>query len=142
MTSFYGSIASEPGAGAAGGLGAGARYFLNAKIVAGSSWLMDKVHFNRALLKADFIITGEGKIDSSTWGGKVVSEVVKRCDKVFKQTILVSGAFESSANFPLFLDEQDVFTISSRSSDSADSIARAAEILEQIGEEVALKYLN
>jgi glycerate kinase len=142
IASFFGSIASEPGAGAAGGLGAGARYFLNAKIVAGSSWVMDKVHFNRALLKADFIITGEGKIDSSTWGGKVVSEVVKRCDKVFKQTILVSGAFEGSANFPLFLDENDVFTIASRATDSADSLSRAAEILEQIGEEIALKYLN
>lgn len=142
ITSFFGSIASEPGAGAAGGLGAGARYFLNAKIVAGSSWIMDKVHFNRALLKADFIITGEGKIDSSTWGGKVVSEVVKRSDKVFKQTILVSGDFESSANFPLFLDENDVFTIASRSTDATDSIERAAEILEQIGEEIALKYLN
>jgi glycerate kinase len=103
---------------------------------------MDKVHFNRALLKADFIITGEGKIDSSTWGGKVVSEVVKRSDKVFKQTILVSGDFESSANFPLFLDENDVFTIASRSTDATDSIERAAEILEQIGEEIALKYLN
>lgn len=142
MASFFGSISSDPGAGAAGGLGAGARYFLNAKIVAGSSWVVDKVHFNRALLKADFIITGEGKIDSSTWGGKVVSEVVKRCDKVFKQTILVSGAFESSANFPLFLDENDVFTIASRATDSADSLSRAAEILEQIGEEIALKYLN
>ena len=142
ISSFFGSIASEPGAGAAGGLGAGARYFLNAKIVAGSSWIMDKVHFNRALLKADFIITGEGKIDSSTWGGKVVSEVVKRCDKVFKQTILVSGDLASSPNFPLFLDENDVFTIASRSTDSADSIAHAAEILEQIGEEIALKYLN
>jgi glycerate kinase len=139
---FFGSIASEPGAGAAGGLGAGARYFLQAIIVPGSSWIMDKVHFNRALLKADFIITGEGKIDSSTWGGKVVSEVVKRCDKVFKQTILVSGAFENSANFPLFLDENEVFTVASRSVDAADSFARAVEILEQIGEEIALKYLN
>jgi glycerate kinase len=142
VVKFFGSIASEPGAGAAGGLGAGARYFLNATIVPGSSWIMDKIHFNRALLKADFIITGEGKIDSSTWGGKVVSEVVKRCDKVFKQTILVSGAFESSANFPLFLDENEVFTLASRSADPADSLARAAEILEQIGEEIALKYLN
>ena len=142
IASFFESIASEPGAGAAGGLGAGARYFLGAKIVSGSGWVMDKVHFNRALLKADFIITGEGKIDSSTWGGKVVSEVIKRCDKVFKQTILVSGAFESSPNFPIFLDENDVFTISSRSTDLADSLSRAAEILEQIGEEIALKYLN
>lgn len=142
ITSIFGSIASEPGAGAAGGLGAGARYFLNAKIVAGSSWIMDKVHFNRALLKADFIITGEGKIDGSTWGGKVVSEVVKRCDKVFKQTILVSGDFESSANFPLFLDENEVFTIASHSLNTADAMSRAAEILEQIGEEIALKYLN
>jgi glycerate kinase len=139
---FFGSIASEAGAGAAGGLGAGARFFLNANIVSGSSWVMDKVHFNRALLKADFIITGEGKIDSSTWGGKVVSEVVKRCDKVFKQSILVSGAFESSPHFPLFLDENDVFTISSRALNSSDSVTRAAEILEQLGEEIALKYLN
>ncbi len=142
IAKFFGASASEPGAGAAGGLGAGARHFLQAKIVSGSSWIMDKVHFNRALLKADFIITGEGKIDSSTWGGKVVSEVVKRCDKVFKQTILVSGAFESSENFPLFLDENEVFTLASRAVDSADSFARAAEILEQIGEEIALKYLN
>ncbi len=142
VASFFGSIASEEGAGAAGGLGAGARYFLKAKIVSGSGWVMDKVHFNRALLKADFIITGEGKVDSSTWGGKVVSEVIKRSDKVFKQTILVSGAFESSTNFPLFLDENDVITISSRAKNADDSVARAAEILEQIGEEIALKYLN
>jgi glycerate kinase len=142
IASFFGSLATEAGAGAAGGLGAGALYFLKAKIVPGSSWVMDKVHFNRALLKADFIITGEGKIDSSTWDGKVVSEVVKRCDKVFKQTILVSGAFESSANFPLFLDENDVITISSRAANSIESLAHAAELLEQIGEEIALKYLN
>jgi len=142
IATFFGSIASEEGAGAAGGLGAGARYFLNAQLVSGSSWVMDKVHFNRALLKADFIITGEGKIDASTWGGKVVSEVIKRCDKVFKQTILVSGAFESSANFPIFLDENEVFTISSRAKEPKDSITRAAEILEQLGEEIALKYLN
>lgn len=134
--------ADIPGAGAAGGLGAGAVYFLGAKIVPGASWLMDKIHFNRALLKADFIITGEGKIDSSTWGGKVVSEVVKRCDKVLKQTILVSGAFESSTKFPIFLDENEVLTISSRAKDSKDSIHRASKLLEQIGEEIAIRYLN
>ncbi len=142
ISTIFGSISSEAGAGAAGGLGAGARFFLNANIVSGSSWVMDKVHFNRALLKADFIITGEGKIDSSTWGGKVVSEVVIRCDKVFKQTILVSGAFESSPHFPIFLDENEVFTISSRAKDLEDSVANAADILEQLGEEIALKYLN
>ncbi|MEY4459621.1 MAG: hypothetical protein RIT38_841, partial [Bacteroidota bacterium] len=53
-----------------------------------------------------------------------------------------SGAFESSTNFPLFLDETDVITISSRAKNAADSVARATEILEQIGEEIALKYLN
>ena len=142
IASFFASIAHEAGAGAAGGLGAGARYFLQAKIVPGASWLMDKIHFNRALLKADFIITGEGKIDYSTWGGKVVSEVVKRSDKVLKQTILVSGAFESSTKFPIFLDENDVFTISSRAKDPKDSILRAAELLENIGEEIALRYFN
>jgi hypothetical protein len=55
---------------------------------------------------------------------------------------LVSGAFENSANFPIFLDENEVITISSRAKDPKDSITRAAGILEQIGEEIALKYLN
>jgi hypothetical protein len=40
------------------------------------------------------------------------------------------------------LDENDVITISSRAVDSVESLTRAAELLEQIGEEIALKYLN
>jgi glycerate kinase len=130
-----------PGAGAAGGLGAGAVYFLEAKIVSGAEWLLNKVHLDRAIRKADYIITGEGKIDQQTWSGKLVANVVGRADKQFKQSILVCGTFEDEDKIPLFMDAKDIYSVLSESKSTADAMANAASYLEVIGEKIALKYL-
>ncbi len=133
--------AQTPGAGAAGGLGAGAVYFLGANIVSGAEWLLNKVHLDRAIRKADYIITGEGKIDQQTWSGKLVANVVGRADKQFKQTILVCGTFEDEEKIPLFMDSKDVYSVLNESTSKADAMANAASYLEVIGEKIALKYL-
>ncbi len=133
--------AQTPGAGAAGGLGAGAVYFLGAKIVSGAEWLLNKVHLDRAIRKADYVITGEGKIDQQTWSGKLVANVVGRADKQFKQTILVCGTFEDEEKIPLFMDAKDVYSVLNESTSKADAMANAASYLEVIGEKIALKYL-
>jgi glycerate kinase len=130
-----------PGAGAAGGLGAGAVYFLEAKIVSGAEWLLNKVHLDRAIRKADYIITGEGKIDQQTWSGKLVANVVGRADKQFKHSILVCGTFEDEDKIPLFMDAKDIYSVLSESKSTADAMANAASYLEVIGEKIALKYL-
>jgi glycerate kinase len=130
-----------PGAGAAGGLGAGAVYFLGANIVSGAEWLLNKVHLDRAIRKADYIITGEGKIDQQTWSGKLVANVVGRADKQFKQTILVCGTFEDEDKIPLFMDAKDIYSVLSESKNKADAMANAASYIEVIGEKIALKYL-
>jgi len=133
--------AQTPGAGAAGGLGAGAVYFLGAKIVSGAEWLLNKVHLDRAIRKADYVITGEGKIDQQTWSGKLVANVVGRADKQLKQTILVCGTFEDEEKIPLFMDAKDVYSVLNESTSKADAMANAAYYLEIIGEKIALKYL-
>jgi glycerate kinase len=130
-----------PGAGAAGGLGAGAVYFLGANIVSGAEWLLNKVHLDRSIRKADYIITGEGKIDQQTWSGKLVANVVGRADKQFKQSILVCGTFEDEDKIPLFMDAKDIYSVLSESKSTADAMANAASYLEVIGEKIALKYL-
>ena len=136
-----GIIGEMKGAGAAGGLGAGAIYFLHAEIAMGAEWLLNKIHFDRAVKKADYVITGEGKIDGQTWGGKLISQVIARCDKQFKQAILVCGVFEDPEKLPIFFDSKEVYSVRSKAKNAKDSMENAAIYLEQLGEEIALKYL-
>src|SRR5262249_13348426 len=68
-----------PGAGAAGGLGFGLRAFLGARLVRGAEHVMDLVGFDERLARADVVITGEGKLDRQSIGGKVVFGVARRC---------------------------------------------------------------
>lgn len=81
-------VAALPGAGAAGGLGAGAAAFLGATIRPGTEGLFEAVGFRELARRADLIITGEGKIDAQTRYGKVVAGVLR----VGKPTLAVCGS--------------------------------------------------
>lgn len=74
---FNRNISTVPGAGAAGGLGAGCLAFLNAELRSGIDVLLGAVGFSDMLAGADLVLTGEGKIDEQTPHGKVVSGVAK-----------------------------------------------------------------
>jgi len=135
------SISAQSGAGAAGGLGAGAVNFMRAKMSLGAEWVLDKLHIDRAIRKADYVITGEGKVDGQSWAGKLVSQVLQRADKQFKQTLIVCGAFEEAEKIPVFLDASDIFSVMAKAKNEQDAMANAGGYLEKIGEEIALKYL-
>lgn len=87
-------VAHLPGAGAAGGLGGGCAAFLDAELVPGSDWVLDRIGFEEALGEADLVISGEGVYDSTTDLGKIVGEVVRRALGVGVPVFLVCGAFE------------------------------------------------
>lgn len=70
-------INNVPGAGAAGGLAAGAIAFMNAKLVSGIETIMAYSNLGDELRSADWIITGEGCFDRQSLRGKVVSGVAK-----------------------------------------------------------------
>ena len=63
-------VAQLPGAGAAGGLGAGAIAFLGAELTSGIELLLGVVGFGEALLDADLVLTGEGSLDEQSLSGK------------------------------------------------------------------------
>ena len=56
--------------GAAGGVAAGLAVFCNAKLVNGIDYFLTITEFDKALQKADLVITGEGSIDAQTLEGK------------------------------------------------------------------------
>jgi glycerate 2-kinase len=64
------AVAEVPGAGAAGGLGAGAMVFLGAEQATGISAVLDIVGFAEAVEAADLVLTGEGSLDSQSLAGK------------------------------------------------------------------------
>lgn len=84
-----------PGAGAAGGLGAGAAAFLDAELVEGAEWVMHAAGFADALADADLVVTGEGSFDEQSAMGKVTGEVMARARAAGVPVLLVAGAVET-----------------------------------------------
>ncbi len=70
-----------PGSGAAGGVGGGAVVFLNAILSSGIDLIKGIADFDSAIEGANWIITGEGKLDSQTFLGKTISGVVASAKK-------------------------------------------------------------
>lgn len=84
-------VANIPGAGAAGGMGAGMVAFFGATLKPGIETVLDTVGFESIASDADFIFTGEGKIDSQSLRGKVVIGIAQRAKKINVPVIAVVG---------------------------------------------------
>lgn len=74
-------VQSIPGSGAAGGVGGGLCALFGAELKMGIDTLLDTVKFDELLEGADFVYTGEGRIDGQSLRGKVVVGVSRRAKK-------------------------------------------------------------
>jgi glycerate 2-kinase len=88
----------EPGAGAAGGLGAGLVAFLGARIRPGFDVVAEAVALADRLERADVAITGEGKYDSSTERGKAPGGVLRLAREARCRSVLICGQVEDGAD--------------------------------------------
>lgn len=84
-------IASTPGAGAAGGIGAGILACLHAHLTPGIDYVLDAIDLDKALTSVDWVITGEGHSDSQTLLGKVPSGIATRAHRAGIPVALLSG---------------------------------------------------
>ena len=98
IRSQYGlDVSAMPGAGAAGGMGAGCVALLGGMIQSGIDAVLDVTGFDRQLEGADLVITGEGRIDSQSADGKVVSGVARRTRAKGIPLIAIAGGIADSA---------------------------------------------
>ena len=88
---FGKQVADLPGAGAAGGTGAGLMAFLDAKLISGAALVLDASGFDRALAGAELVITGEGRVDGQTAYGKAPGEVGRRAQAAGVPAVLLAG---------------------------------------------------
>jgi glycerate kinase len=79
------------GAGAAGGLAAGAVAFMQGELVSGIQRVMRAVRFEERCADADWIITGEGRLDDQSVQGKVLSGVLDVARRTGAKVAVIAG---------------------------------------------------
>ena len=90
-------MAHTPGAGAAGGLGFAFMAYLNATVKPGVDTVIEMTHIEDAIRSADFVITGEGKLDSQTVMGKAPMGIARIAKKYGKLVIAIAGGVSNGA---------------------------------------------
>lgn len=90
-------VSSLPGAGAAGGCGAGIVAFLGGSLCSGIQMVLELMRFDDRIRNADLIFTGEGKLDGQSAGGKAVSGVAAHGARQKIPVIAVAGAIDEGA---------------------------------------------
>lgn len=117
-----------PGSGAAGGLGFGARVFLDAAVVPGFDLVASRIGLAGAVAAADLVITGEGRLDSQSLQGKGPHGVVRMARSLGKKTAAFCGSLESRA-----LEDEfgPILEIRDDSLDLATNLARGREHLRE-----------
>ena len=89
--------AETPGTGAAGGLGFAFSVFTNAVLESGISIVLEETHLEEHVKDADFVITGEGRLDGQTVMGKAPIGVAKIAKKFNKKVLAFSGCVTEDA---------------------------------------------
>lgn len=90
-TSLDISFKNFPGAGAAGGLGFGLMAFAGAKLQSGVALIMEQNRLAEKIADADYVFTGEGKIDHQTALGKTPFGVAQVAQQLNKPVIAFAG---------------------------------------------------
>ena len=80
-----------PGGGAAGGFGAGCAALLCGTLRSGITTVLDTVDFDRRAVGCDLVVTGEGSFDAQSLGGKAISGVAGRCQKLHVPAAVLAG---------------------------------------------------
>ncbi len=110
-----------PSAGAAGGMGYCMKYFFNSKVVSGIDEILKMINFEKIIKDTDLIITGEGKLDSQSYGGKVISGIKKYNPK---KLLIICGITD--------IESEEIFSIVPKYASKEESINNPKESLQKL----------
>ena len=96
LSQFNKDVKAIPGTGAGGGVGAGAYVFLNAKLCSGINLIKDLINFDKKIKASNWIITGEGKLDATSFLGKTIGGVISSAQKQEIPVAALCGSIDIS----------------------------------------------
>jgi glycerate kinase len=129
-------VGEVPGAGAAGGLGAGLIAFLDAKLVEGVPAIAERIGLEDDIKWADTVITGEGGMDFQTQYGKTPYGVAQIARKYNKPVIAVAGTIGEGADVLYDMGINAMYSILESPMSLDEAIAKTPLLLETAGERI------
>jgi glycerate kinase len=123
-------VAGLPGAGAAGGLGAGLLLFTPARLVPGIDLVLDSTRFDDQVRGASLVVVGEGRTDHQTAMGKAPVGVARVAARHGVPVLLVSGSLGPGAEEVLAHGIGRIVQASPPEMPLQEAMARAAELLQ------------
>jgi len=91
-------VSELKGGGAAGGIAGGLAAFFGAKLKSGIDTILDEVGFEKLLDGAALIITGEGKLDPTSFSGKVIGGIIRRAKEKGVPVLAVCGVLDAAVD--------------------------------------------
>jgi glycerate kinase len=131
-----------PGSGAAGGLSAGASAFMDAKLVSGVETIIQESGLAKEISDADWVITGEGRFDSQSLRGKVVSGVTKAAKLSRAKVCVIAGRVEISKKEWRDFGITDAISLTEETTDLDYAIANTESLLADAARKFALTNLR
>jgi glycerate 2-kinase len=122
------SVRNIPGAGAAGGLGAGLLAFLHATLRPGAQIVLEAVRLEEQLRQADLVITAEGQLDSQTAYGKSVGAVAALAKRYGLPVLALAGSLGDDYRTVYDLGVDAVAALPSRPMTRDYAMEQAAEL--------------
>ncbi len=132
-------VETIPGAGAAGGLGAGLVAFAGAQLQRGIQIVADAVCLPRRLAGADLCITGEGKFDAQSSAGKTAVGVSAIAASAGVSTICIPGQADPDAPAELFAA---VHPLVNENISTRQAMSQTAELLKTRAAEAMQEFLQ
>ena len=123
-------VAERPGAGAAGGLGAGLLFFTNAQLKPGVEIVLAAVGFAELVREAAFVVTGEGRTDFQTAFGKAPVGVAKVAKRFAVPVFCLSGSLGEGADEVLAQGVDAVLCICDKPMALKECMASAETLIE------------
>ncbi|SDF63021.1 glycerate kinase [Sporolituus thermophilus] len=124
-------VADYPGAGAAGGLGAGLLFFTNAQLRPGVEIVLETTGFASLVATADLVITGEGRTDFQTAYGKAPVGVAKVAKQYGVPVVCLSGGLGDGAEDVLAQGVDALMSVVPQPMALDECMAHGAELIEQ-----------
>jgi len=134
--------AERAGAGAAGGAGFAALALLNAEIRPGIELILDLIDFDRRVVGADLVVTGEGSLDQQSLAGKAPIGVARAAARAGVRVVAVAGRLQLS---PQALREAGIsaaYALTDLEPDLDRCIANASSLLHRVGAQIAKEWLD
>jgi glycerate kinase len=133
-------VADIPGAGAAGGLGAGLLAFTSANLRRGIELAIQETGLQECLAGADLCLTGEGTLDASSAYGKTVAGVAAACAETGVSCVAICGSVRPEAKSLLDKGLTAYFSVAPGPATLWESTAHAAEWIADRAEQVVRTF--